>query len=526
MSAVWERLDFEPVALDCRPPFSFYFRVVRRFWKSSSAEPRSLHRICTLARKMGVQTLVVESVLSDSNPDDPDKSDVTDEIDDLDRELGPDGQAEVLKFSFFRDLTDLDGVGDLGDKSLIGQAILVNYRPRGEERFSTSYVYQAIFEVPRIKGEDLELLNNYYHTRRDYSVAARGRLFTINGVHFCQQNGITHVCAHATLRMALNTVTPDSELISNRSIHTLLGVDPAEVFVNDIERVLAERQLEPYVWRFEEVDAPVNYIPLVYSIVESGHPALLVFSTANHEEDHVIGVWGHTLNSDEWHPQAQRLYAGPRSAQYYPSSAWADHFLIHDDNLGPYYCLARDALLTHQAVGPRYVIGLFPRRIAVSPVVAENLASSALKAYLPELAPYGQGEWWRYMVEESPTYVLRTLLVERDRYLNHLVNAPGHDSSCVREHELAPFRASLPDEFWMTEFSLPSLYAGNKTKLGELLVASTGEAGQGEVTPTLLAMRFPSGMFVLEDELRGRFYGSECRSHIPLIRNFKHGNEW
>jgi hypothetical protein len=233
--------------------------------------------------------------------------------------------------------------------------------------------------------------------------------------------------------MALNTVGPSDRLISNKTVQEALGVDPAEVYVEDIKRVLEKRKLEPYVWSFGETAPQIDYFRLVYSIVESGYPALLVFSTADDEQDHVIPVWGHTLNLDEWHPEAQVLYAGPESARYYPSSAWADHFLIHDDNFGPYYCLARDVFSTHPKVRARYVVGLFPRRIGVSPVAAENLASSALSSYLPKLAPYAQGNWSRQLTDQSAIYVLRTLLIRKDRYLDHLRTAKGHDRSRLKK---------------------------------------------------------------------------------------------
>lgn len=407
---MWERLTEAESAVDCRPPFSFYFEVVRAQWKAAASDPRSLHRVCTLARKMRAQTLVTESAL--------DRPDLIEELDDLDAALGPGGAAEARKISFLDVETDLARLDEVPEDGLIGQAIIVNYKRPGEDTFTLSYIYEAIIRVPRLNRTDPELLNNYYHTRRNFTLRVAAREFVVNGVYYCQQNGVTHVCAHAALRMALNTVSPGADLVSNKQIAKLLGVDPAEVFVDNIERVLAQRQLEPYVWNAEGTP-PIDYLRILYSIVESGYPALLVFSTADDEEDHVITVWGHTLNSDEWHPEAQALYAGPESARYYPSSAWADHFLIHDDNLGPYYCLARDALST-RPVGPRFVVGLFPRRIDVSPALAEGIATSKLRVLIPTLGPYGQGAWWRYMIDTRPIYVLRTLFLDKQSYLTHL----------------------------------------------------------------------------------------------------------
>lgn len=76
----------------------------------------------------------------------------------------------------------------------------------------------------------------------------------------------------------------------------------------------------------------------------------------------------------------------------------------------------------------------------------------------------------------------------------------------------------------MTERSLPSLYGGNKAKLGEILMQSSLPNGQNE--PAVIGLRVPSGVFLIQDERRGTFYKSECTSHVPMFRNSDQSVEW
>jgi hypothetical protein len=206
------------------------------------------------------------------------------------------------------------------------------------------------------------------------------------------------------------------------------------------------------------------------SFVESGCIVLLVFTTANGVE-HVVTVFGYTRNSDEWHPQAIPGYGGPQSAQYYTNSSWVDHFLIHDDNLGPYYTLSSRALEVDQNIAAHWIVAIHPHEADVSPHYAEALGASVLRSDLPSLSQAGSGKWFEYITQQQRTFVMRALLVSRDTYLDHLKNSVAHDGSRMEENEIS-LLASLPDWFWMVEFSLPSLFTGNRAKLGEFIVSS------------------------------------------------------
>lgn len=525
----WARIETSEQCIHCSAPYSFFFQLISATWKSSTQSPDPLHRLCTLARKMDARTLLIEPAL--------DRPDVTSEIDYLDGSAGPRGTAEAFTLSFVnREVAKVDekvdeaAIAELPGDAIIGQAVVINYKPFGEEADWISYVYEAIFAIParqRTDGtRDEGLLNNYIHSKRTFEILVHGRAFDVAGVYYCQQNGYTSRCAHAALRMVLNTAST-TELIPTRTVGELLEVEPDNVTIEEIETVLAQRQLEPYVGKFAD-ESPIDYRRLVYAVVESGHPALLVFSTKDKLEDHVVAVFGHTLNSDEWHPQAQRLYAGPLTAPYYPSSAWADHFLIHDDNFGPYLCLARDSLSVgrDQALVPTCVIGLMPNEIRLSPVLAENTASAALHRYLPGLAAYGVGRWWDLINRTPPNFVLRTLLITRERYLEHLARSVAHDGTTIPNDQIEAFAPFLPDEFWMTEYTLTNLYAGNKSKLGEVLTRSDQSYDENDAFASVIGMRIPGRMQFILDRGDSVLLPCDCESHLKLYRGSDHPNEW
>jgi len=69
-------------------------------------------------------------------------------------------------------------------------------------------------------------LQQPHRPRLTIASAPMGRDFALKGVYFCQQTGITHVCAHSALRMGLNTANRVDPLITGKSINDQLKVSP------------------------------------------------------------------------------------------------------------------------------------------------------------------------------------------------------------------------------------------------------------------------------------------------------------
>ena len=275
-----------------------------------------------------------------------------------------------------------------------------------------------------------------------------------------------------------------------------------------------------------------TYISVLASIVESGSKALLIFSTGEQDEqdgssegpDHVVLVYGHTRHSDEWHPQAIPAYAGPASASYYPASSWIDHFLIHDDNFGPYYTLSSSALKFKKEVTAHQIIAIRDIPIRTASQFAEPAASSHLTNLLPGLASQASGRWFDYLTARPRKFVLRTVLMEKNGYLDHLRAARGHDGTKMDATEIAPFEA-LPNRFWMVEFSLPPLFTGNHSKLGEVIV-SVDQVAETSNDASILALRLPGLSLVCDEHGALIPHPSSLQSHVGIFRLKSHAEIW
>ncbi|MCK9913696.1 hypothetical protein MXD81_31390 [Microbacteriaceae bacterium K1510] len=515
---MWTEADTAEECLDCRRPFSFYFDLVARHWKSRGSNNLTLHRICTLARKQGCNFVSVECALH--------RGDVREEIDALDEFYGGDGEAQAITFGFFGGETSPAVIGTVLDDALVGSVILINYRPKGSAAYELSYIFEAVMTPPNLtNGEGLRqrLLNNFICRETEFKRKVRGREFGLKGFYFCQQNGKTNVCAHASLRMAINSDGSAVPPISNVAINKQLKLNPpfAGLQIGQIADIIrANTKCDPIIIDCARLGKPTDALAVISAYVQSGAIVLLVFSTSN-ATDHVVTVFGHTRNSDEWHPQAIPGYSGPNTAQYYTNSSWIDHLVIHDDNLGPYHTLSSRALEVDPNVQARHIIAVHPFKTNVLPNYAEALAAIILRNSIQNVAGLGKGAWFDYITQNSWTYIARSILIGRDQYQNHLRSSVAHDHTALTEEEIK-LLDGLPDFFWMVEFSLPALFTGNRSKLGEVIVAATSTGGPP--MELLQAFRLPS-MLILPAG-GGSIHPISMISHSPIYITQPHENQW
>lgn len=540
---MWSEITPVETVVDCRPPYSFYFDLIASYWQGPPGSNNlPLHRLCTLARKQGATRIVIESALA--------RPKVREEIDWLDKACGGGGAAEAIAISFFAIAGDEEPkIAAIPEGAFLGQAVVVNYRGPGETTFSHSYVFEAVLHTPTIRGDGgvpRPLLNNYLTSESEFECEVGGRAFGVRGVYYCQQNKQTHVCAHASLRMALTS--RQNQSVTASYINETLNITPpcGGLRLPQVLEVIHAQGLDANIIDCSTLK-PETYASVLAATIESGSKALLVFTTGDEEpeveaddcagdapsgetspgesgEEHVVLVYGHTRNSDEWHPQAIPAYAGPKSAPYYPSSNWIDHFLIHDDNFGPYYTLSSQALEFDKSVSAHWIIAVRDKATKVEPHAAETSASTALNLILPLLAPLGKGVWFDYVTKRPWKYVLRTILVTREAYKAHLGQLTGHDGSVMDPAQIDRID-SLPERFWMVEFTLPALYTGNKAKLGEVLIASDVVNPQTYLD-VVHAVRLPTMLLMNDDGTQLKSGESGLNSHAPLYRTVAHDHEW
>lgn len=528
MAAQWKAVPTTTVFLSCAPPFSFY-KLIQEIWVAKRHCTYSLHRVLSLTRKMRVATIVLEDALGEPH--------IGDEIDDLNAACGSGGTAQAIRLSFFTVEVDRQSVSRADPQTFLGFAYLINYAPPSvswEEASgchkARSYIHESVLRFPTLITDDGTpsasfLLNNYYHCKRDYETSVDGNPFSVSGTYYCQQNGVTSCCAHACLRMAINS-GPIQTNITTREINQILGSgSPARgLYPDEIEEVAKHCGYAIMRWDFFKHPTE-DYVQLLYSIVESDCPALLVFTTKEGLPSHVIPAFGHTLNSDEWYPEARIAYSGPPEAQYHPSSSWVDHFLVHDDNFGPYYCLSPSSLrkLTmpwaDRTLRAKEILGFLPKRTAVDPYFAENVATLAISKVVPVMMTV-EGVWGdalRKYTEGFGTnrnFVLRTFQMRKKKYREHLLSASDHAGGASNRDELGFLRA-FPLAFWVTEVSLPDLYTANQTKLGEVLVKLT-KASLHQDLPGLVAVRLPHLVMEFKNSKLASIHEVSIDSHYPL----------
>jgi hypothetical protein len=516
MPAVWTKTTVPLCHVSKR--FSLYFDVVAKFWAGGPDEVKAapLNRICTLARKMSVKKVVVEDVLG--------RSDVAFEIAQLQAVLDTEGEVTAVSISFL-------GSRKKSEPSfaLIGQVVVITFPSADGPK---SYVFEAILRVPGLSSDrKVPLLNNYVLDRVTFDLTVEGVSYHLSGAYFCQPNGVTTTDIDAAIRSTVRSIEGSGAQPKSGSAQPRTGTGTAESVVEGLRR--AHYTSRTYFAERSDL-AHDRMWTVISSHMESGNPVLLVLTQLG-KPDRVLPVIGYTLNTDEWHPGG--VTTAPSTSNWFSSSQWVDHLIIQDPLLGPYFCLSRawlTAALANSdegAMKPSLLIATVPGdNVTVSPLLAEELAGEYLKAWLPNLVEEGtgKGRWWEYLVKSREFIVLRTTLISRADYRAHLEKLDKmarRKSLAASTHEektlIDDFIDSLPNDVWMCEISLPQLYVGNRTKLGEVLIATDVR----DVDESFLGSRLPSQIFWRQN---GDFFvgATGIDFHAPLLAAADHKNRW
>jgi hypothetical protein len=366
------------------------------------------------------------------------------------------------------------------------------------------YVLESVVRPPTIFLDDTdgksrpESVGNYYvHCVRPFSTVIGNPddhvPLSLEGSFFCQQNGLTHVCAHAALRMAINSSpSVNGDKLTNDAINRVLKIDYADsasvaavrkgLRQEQIGEVVKNRGLHAKSFEFPNPER-IGYAEYIYPLIESRFPVILGIEGLM--GGHVVAVLGHTINSDRWEPQARRGYGAYPLAQYYSSAAWADHFIISDDNYGMYVTLPRNMI--RNFVLPEFdpnlhaamAVGLVPRSVRVNGYDAELLSSLITEKFLRSTVPVvGACRWLKYLRGRvgkdnnhvHPVVVCRTVLTDRKHYCRAMAVVEDSEGAKLTLAEVLKLRSVLPGKFWVTEVSLPDLYTANKHKIGDVII--------------------------------------------------------
>lgn len=577
----------------CDKAFSF-FKLCDLLWRGQRPK-YTIHRVCNLMRKMGAESLLVETVTQDYSITEWPRIQV--ELEQVSKRLGRTFESldyTVHKLTFFcEEVRSQDQLASLNENAFLGYVIIVNLKVNSS--FWCSYVFESILrEKGRPQKRDATilwepLLNHFLHVKRAFSASAIDREYSLHGSYFCQQNGITTVCAHACGSMVLTNAL-GGNVVPCEVFNERLNVDQQsrQLYVNPklgdnsrathkgldlLELDAVFRQFKFNSYREEFNSSNRNFREFLYGFIESGYPALLVFNTSErhskkhrHHHDasqHVVPVFGHTLNSDSWFPLAFAGYS-PKRAQpgsnslpdislgersYLSTVDWVDDFIIHDDNYGMQLAFPAHAFRPEGRPDPGLefspiaALGIYPNDIdikapahSVERIACQHVRRACLALYETRSAFFNPDfssphyyfvHFLRCILSESNVAeqsmaVFRTLLVKRQDYIAHLRQADNLGRTYT-ESEISGIESAIGNRthVWLVEVTEPDLYVGNKSKLIDVIFdpnVSLDSLTESNITAGLLLIRFP--VFALQPN-QGSFTflhdQSRVVGHMPFF---------
>lgn len=534
-----------------------FFRFIYEVWRASeNTNNRAFHRLCSLMRKMESKTVVVEDI----NPND--EKIIIEEREALCRYFDYDIEMQIFRLSFCReDISNEEELKKLnGESAFLANATIIDFKENGKWH---SYVFNAIVSIPRMKIKKDEasyifipIVNNYIHSARNFDCQincsnSNKYTYKIFGTYFCQQNTFTSVCAHAALSITINNC---GGFMTTEQLNKYLGIDHKAKKLRDIEiknsaveGFLRSRNFSTIaVDFFDEISRmpSFDYSEYLYRHIESRHPCLLILSTQDVEEDHIVSVIGHTWNTDLWKPEAEMIYGGGTyiknvikvedkdgnilcKSEYRPAAVWVDHLLIHDDNFGMYSCLTVDLLrrITPLNLDPSFrakqAIIIKPEKVNIPAEEAEKNSIIAMIDNISNLwalgSPDNEANFWikellLSLSGSSAPLVVRTLLIRKESYHQSLDLSDFRKNS-LSETEKRQIIEDLPEKFWLTEVTLPDLYTANKTKLVDIFHTSNGDRYNRK--ENWIQTRLP-GFLIKKSESQP--VPLDVSSHYPLFR--------
>jgi hypothetical protein len=532
--------------VDCRKNYSFYFDLNEKELVSPNPP---LHRICTLMRKMGVEALLREELVL--------SNELNEERDAYAIRIGSaiNTSARAVRFTFFRRMPASGDWKELCDDDIMGYAVILTLKSKGDIR---SYVYEAVVRPPSlyIAGKWRTVSNYYVHCSKVFETTvgtiSSQRKFTFLGTFFCQQNGLTHICAHAALRIALNNwPTYVGKKITSKIINDALGIDHTAdkqipdggLNAQDIQRVV--QKLGHQVFTAEFIDNPgVDYDEFVYPLIESSCPVVLGI-VKKPDIAHVVAVLGHTLNSDRW-ADARHTYGAFPRYPYIPTASWVDHFIFSDDNFGMYMTLPTEGIRNllvpkhnpnlHAAIA----VGLTPLAGKISGYLAEQMAATIGNNIIISTVAAPSNRWLTHLqIRDSPRngigdgqlinpIVCRTLMCAKTQYVALMTQAVDERNYKLNPGEIELLNKTLPDRFWVTEITIANLYSGNKRKLGDIITIINPTDPEWNAQEYNI-FAWLTGICWHGPRLKNGPVNWSIKGHIPLIRGIplqECENEW
>ena len=491
-------------------------------FKSDLLNKRPFHRLCSLMRKMGAQSLWI------ANPDTD--AAVNYEIDCLKKHFKS-VEITPYKLFFIQEKISNHKPFDIGQLTFLSCSVIINHSTL---KRSDSYLLYSVTAIPKkyqkFKKKPKPLMNYYFHSFKNYKFSffnsdSGETEFTISGVPFFQKNNVTSFCMQSALATILNNKSTKEELILPNHINEIYGIPKGQELEFDKNKTLnviskqggyAKELLfnqkdtkEIFRKLHNKFDWPPSSI--IYPWMESEFPGFIIFSTRQSNALHVVPIIGHTLNTDSWQPEADIRYKKGIRFHFRPVSAWVDNLIIHDDNFGMYLCYPTSKLsekkkgnyLTdHVLFVTEDVINFPPDKLEI------NLISSLRTMFENNKHVTKEKNPWLYRIihELNAPLVSRTLVANKENYIKNVKKADSEKNRISKEI-LSLIHKVLPEKFWLTEITLPDLYIANKSTL----ISIVSELNTGKE----IFLRFPKLCYITIDD---KYYPFELStgSHFQI----------
>jgi hypothetical protein len=445
-------------------PFSNFQYALDRFGESAP-----IRRLLSQARSRGFKSLIVETV--------PPEGDVLAEISELESLCREYSMLELLRLSFWDSEICKESELDLvPDESCIGYAILKHdkcIQPWDGGDYDRWHVFESVLKPYPHR-------HNFLPTKRIFKFRLDCRQVPVAGALYCQQNGLNKSCAHVALRSLLASY-PSVGRVPYFAINAVAFADQDQICPwQGLEPKQMENVLRHFGVSFagiyfgEQLSAEqtLPYAKLLYGGIESGYGALLGFSLdgPRAEGNHIIPMFGHTFNEDNWGPNANVDYFNVgNDIRYISSESWMSSFIGHDDNFGSNFCIPQNYVAPKLV---KYALSLLPPKYVNPPIWAEVTGASLFYSILPQTPE--SPSWLRILklFVGMRKVILRCLSCTGQSYADHLEQMEDWDGKV----ELNPaiieiIRKELHDRLWMIEISIPDLFSTNQRKLGEILIS-------------------------------------------------------
>lgn len=113
--------------------------------------------------------------------------------------------------------------------------------------------------------------------------------------------------------------------------------------------------------------------------------------------------------------------------------------------------------------------------------------------------------------------MLRTLLLRREEYIQHLKQSKCWDSGVHAAETIETIKTKLPATFWLVEASAPELFSASRRKFGEVLLNAQKVSTDSEGQDLWLAARLP-GTILVREEKGFQAVDSRMKSHVQLFQ--------